>query len=393
VRVLYLSYTGLAEPLGRSQVLPYVLGLARRGHEFVVVSFEKPPQATHLSAEEIRRILPTAVRWVPLKYHKRPTLTATAFDIANGVLHGLRASSIDLIHARSTVPALMARAVALAKGRPWLFDVRGFLAQEYVDGGHWSANSALALTTSALERSLLASASGLVFLTHKALESCSAGRARPTAVIPCAVDLGRFQRDESAGRTMRSRYGIDGRLMVYAGSLGSWYLADQMLDFFLAARARFGDLRFLALTANPEQVLLAAERRGVREQVVAVSVTPDEVPAHLSAADFGVSFVAPVPSKAASSPTKIAEYLACGLPVVSNSGVGDVQQQAQGAPWVVVNAFEPREFDAAASGVARLLAEASVRADARLAAERLFSLTNAIASYGELYEAAGRSHG
>jgi glycosyltransferase involved in cell wall biosynthesis len=163
-----------------------------------------------------------------------------------------------------------------------------------------------------------------------------------------------------------------------------------MLDFFLAARQRLDDLRFLILTSNPELIAAAAERRGVSEHVVAVSVSPVDVPAHLSAADFGVSFVAPVTSKAASSPTKIAEYLACGLPVVSNSGVGDVDRQAQGAPWVVVDAFDPAAYGAAASTVETLLAAPSVRANARLAAERLFSLTSAVTSYNALYEAAGR---
>ena len=49
MRVLYLSHTGLTEPLGRSQVLPYVLGLARRGWDFTILSFEKPESRDRLN--------------------------------------------------------------------------------------------------------------------------------------------------------------------------------------------------------------------------------------------------------------------------------------------------------------------------------------------------------
>src|SRR4051794_20204501 len=40
--VLYITYDGLTDPLGRSQVLPYLTGLAERGHRITVLSCEKP---------------------------------------------------------------------------------------------------------------------------------------------------------------------------------------------------------------------------------------------------------------------------------------------------------------------------------------------------------------
>ena len=40
--VLYLSYDGMTDPLGQSQVLPYIIGLSKKGYKFHLVSFEKP---------------------------------------------------------------------------------------------------------------------------------------------------------------------------------------------------------------------------------------------------------------------------------------------------------------------------------------------------------------
>jgi hypothetical protein len=40
-QVLYISYTGVLEPLGQSQVLQYVIGLARE-HSMTLLTFERP---------------------------------------------------------------------------------------------------------------------------------------------------------------------------------------------------------------------------------------------------------------------------------------------------------------------------------------------------------------
>ena len=42
MRALYISYDGMTDPLGRSQVLPYLQGLSERGHEITLLSCEKP---------------------------------------------------------------------------------------------------------------------------------------------------------------------------------------------------------------------------------------------------------------------------------------------------------------------------------------------------------------
>lgn len=389
MRVLYISYTGLAEPLGRSQIIPYLVGLSDHGHSFSVVSFEKPAGPTHSVPDEIHGLLPPGTTWVPLRYHQRPSVPATTWDALHGIITCLRLPPCNLVHARSTVPALMARAVAARWRVPWLFDVRGFLAQEYVDAGHWPATGALARLTAGLEQSLLDAASGLVFLTQRAANAHEADRTsdhRPVAVIPCAVDLRRFQFDSTARARLRDEWGVERQaVMVYSGSLGSWYLPGEMLDFLTVARSRLHDLRFLVLTPQPAIVRAEAQKRGLHHLLIVRSVTSAEVPAYLSAADFGVAFIAPAPSKAASSPTKLAEYLACGLPVVMNAGIGDLDTRCREATWVMIDGFNAEEYARAAERVAALLQEPGVRRAARQTAEHAFSLSDAVRRYDSTY--------
>ena len=39
--ILYISYDGITDPLGQSQILPYISELSRKGLKFHLISFEK----------------------------------------------------------------------------------------------------------------------------------------------------------------------------------------------------------------------------------------------------------------------------------------------------------------------------------------------------------------
>ena len=40
MKTLYLSYDGLTDPLGQSQVLPYIMGLGDKGFRFAIITFK-----------------------------------------------------------------------------------------------------------------------------------------------------------------------------------------------------------------------------------------------------------------------------------------------------------------------------------------------------------------
>jgi len=68
MEVLYLTYDGLTDPLGRSQILPYIVGLARMGVRFTVVSFEKGKYRDNVP--EVESVCDqNNVRWARLDYH------------------------------------------------------------------------------------------------------------------------------------------------------------------------------------------------------------------------------------------------------------------------------------------------------------------------------------
>jgi glycosyltransferase involved in cell wall biosynthesis len=113
-----------------------------------------------------------------------------------------------------------------------------------------------------------------------------------------------------------------------------------------------------------------------------------EVPSYLAAADVGLSFIKRCISKIASSPTKNGEYLACGLPIVINAGIGD--SDALVNDWklgVLIEDFDAQHFDDAYTTLEKIIADPGAKTKARNAAEKLFDL-NVIGAnrYAELYE-------
>ena len=321
-RSLYICYFGLREPLVQTQVLPYLRELSAGGVAMSLLTFEREPFDDREWRERLRA---SGIEWHTLRYHKRPTLPATLYDIVRGAFRAAaiaRRGRIRLFHGRSHVgTAIGAFARRLTGGR-LIFDFRGYLAEEYVDRGDWRAGGLLYRLTKLVERRLFREADGVVFLTRQVNERVDA----PVEIVPCCVDAARF----ATGRP--AELNLDDRLVyVYIGALGGYYLVEETAQLMAAARAADPRTFALVLTQSaPQPMIDALERAGFSSNDYRVlSVPSDEVPRYLHSADVGVSLIRRSFCRRAQSPTKFAEYLAAGLPVICSAGIGDLDDQIE----------------------------------------------------------------
>lgn len=349
IHTLYLCYFGLREPLVQTQVLPYLRQIRDGGAKVSILTFE-PNAKEKWTAEEVeteqKKLAAEGIDWHFLSYHKRPTVPATLYDLLCGIYFTWKfigREKVDILHARVQLPTLIgAVARKFSRRKPKLiFDIRGFFPEEYTDGGIWKENGWLYKMVKRNEKWLLKEADGFVVLTEKAQqilfpESAETGFdkfGRPVEVIPCCVDLSRFSSANQNSRDeIRKKYNLENRQVItYIGSLGSWYLADEMADLMKAAREKDNSTFALILTQSaPEIMAERLKNRGFTDTDFIVKKVPHpEIPKYLSAADIALSFIKPCFSKLSSSPTKIAEYLASGLPIITNRGVGDVAEQIE----------------------------------------------------------------
>ncbi|HEV2079648.1 MAG TPA: glycosyltransferase [Allosphingosinicella sp.] len=368
-RVLYISYDGITDPLGRSQVLPYLTGLSRLGHRITILSCEKPEREAKDGARIGELCEAASIEWHPIRYHKKPPVLSSAYDAAvlrrTAVkLHKER--RFDTVHCRSYIPGIAGMHLKRKFGVRFLFDMRGFWPDEKVEGNSWRLSHPVFRGVYAwfkkLEAELLISADHIISLTHEGKRQLATRpQFQPSGpeitVIPCCVDFGHFPLLDAAHRQApREALGIarEATVLAYLGSLGAWYMLDEMLDLFRVMLERDPTAVFLFVTHDaPGGIRAAARARGIpEERIVVRPASREEVPVFMAAADIGIFFIQPVFSKKASSPTKMGEMLALGLPLLTNAGVGDVGEIVRNTGCgVAIERFDDVAYAAALDAV------------------------------------------
>lgn len=405
MKVLFISYNGALEPLIQSQGIPYLKGLSNRGMDCILLSFEKAQKDKKIFKEKInmlkKELEDCGIKWYRLQYHKSPIFFATLFDIFTGIMlsfYIVISKKINIIHARATVSATIGYVVARLTGKKFIFDERGLMAEEYIDGGMWKRESILYKVTLYLEKKLLSEADAIVMLTENIkgflintdyLPQSRNGKRLNISVIPCCVDTGRFNNQVSRNAGLKERYGLTGKFVfLYIGSLGTWYLLEEMIDFFLTAKTIINNAHFLVLThISKEMVRNSWRKRGLSFNDITIDeVEFEDMPEHIKLADIGIFFIKPVFSKKSSCPIKFAEYLACGLPVVINAGIGDTDKVVErNKLGVVIKEFNKESYSASIIRLLELMKERGSANRCRKIAEDIFSLDIGISRYFELY--------
>jgi len=339
--VLYISYDGMTDPLGQSQVLPYLSGLS--GHfKFHLISFEKPDRfAQHKKTiEEI--CLKNNIEWHPLIYTKRPPVLSTVYDIVkmSRLAKKLnRQFDFKIIHCRSYISAFAGLSFKRKRNKKFIFDMRGFWADERVDGGIWNLNNPVFKTIynyfKKKEKLFLEHADAIISLTEngkKEMLTWNIPRLESDkiTVIPCCVDLDLFRSENISlpeKEQLKNKLGIHPSDFVlgYVGSIGTWYMLSEMLDFYKVLLMQKPNARLLFVTGDsPDLILQKAAEKGIdTSRIIIDKCLHKDVPLYVSLFDLSVFFIKPAYSKKASSPTKQGELMAMGIPVVCNSGVGD----------------------------------------------------------------------
>lgn len=400
-KVLYITLDGLTDPLGRSQVLPYLGGLAAFGHEIAILSAEKPHRLA-AEGDKVRGLCAAAgIDWRPIRYRQTPPVLSGVWNrlmLQRAAVRLHRERNFDIVHGRSYLPSAAGLHLKQTAGVRFLFDMRGFWPEEKVEAGSWPQSNplfrAVYRTMKRLEARLLGGADHVVTLTQAALPLLRARpelpAATPVSVIPCCADFDHFPLVTAADRAAsRADLGIapDAPVLAYLGSVGAWYMLDEMLDFFAIYRRRHPEAVKLFVTPQPPDIFVAAAAaRGVPAESLRIRAgTREQVPVLMAAADAGLFFIRPVSSKIASSPTKMAEMMALGLPIVGNDGVGDVAAVLEESGCgVAVRRFDPAAYEEAIDRLARL---GRTPGEIRAAGLARFDVAEGVRRYDRIYRA------
>lgn len=358
IKVLYLSYDGLTDPLGQSQVLPYVIGLSKKGYSFTIISFEKQNRLEKERERIAQLCRQHEIDWVPLPYHKWPPVLSTLFDLyllrLKTILYHRR-NKYSIVHCRSYLTSLIGLCLKRNHGVKFIFDMRGFWADERVDGNIWNLKQPLYKMIydffKRKEKRFLSEADHIISLTSKAAEFITNNMKFSTrlTVIPTCVDVDLFdplkitsKAKEKRGKQLGLKY--NDFVILYLGSWGTWYMTEKMLSFFSEIKKRKPEAKLLIATPDHVDV----EQFARKEDVIVTHVSRHEVPLIISLASCSLFFITPTFSKMASSATKLGELIAMGIPVITNSGVGDIDRLLEGyRSGYVIKDFTLSEYNKA----------------------------------------------
>ncbi len=396
---IFVSIDGMTDPLGQSQVLPYMLGLVKQGYKIGIISCEKKDNWNqhHKTIESI--VNEAGITWDYTFYKTgKPFISQIQNYLALKKLVVSKVTSNTILHCRSYLAGLIGLYCKRKFNSGFIFDMRGFWADERIEGGIWSKSNPIGAYLFSFfkkkEKEMLIHSDAIVSLTHKAKSiilnwNLGINESKIT-VIPCCADLSHFSKnnvDEQQLITFQNKFPqLKNKFVLsYVGSLGTWYMADEMLDFFKTLSDKV-DSHFLIITKDSETLVhqAAIKHRVSLDKLTIVSSSRSEMPYYISLSSASLFFIKPSFSKLASSPTKMGELLSMQVPIVTNAGVGDVDSIIhQTNCGVVVPNFNKKEYQQA---VSNLLENRNLyMSNTVAAANTYFSLEEGVEKYASVY--------
>jgi len=340
--ILYLSYDGMTDPLGQSQVLPYIIGLTKKGYHFHLISFEKPDRFIAHKKDILQICEENNITWVPMLYTKRPPLFSTMWDVWRMKKKAFELNkeySFSMVHCRSYLSALIGLSMKRRFKTAFLFDMRGFWADERVDGNIWNLKNPVYRWVyhffKAKEKVFFSTADHIISLTNEGKKEILSWNGFENltdkiSVIPCCVDIVKFDKKRVSTEMLKvkkSELGISDSQFIlgYVGSIGTWYMLEEMLSFYKRSSKSLTNPLFLFVTKeNENDIYRLSDNMDIpRKEIIVTSCYHNDMPLYMSLFNCSIFFIKPVYSKKASSPTKQGELMAMGIPVICNDKVGD----------------------------------------------------------------------
>ena len=390
----------MTDSLGEGQVINYLIGLKKYNYEFDILSFEKPEkfaaQKNHIEA----LLSLHKIGWYPQIFHTKPRIISKVYDklqLNAQAIKLYKKHKYDLIHCRGYMGAEVGLNLNKRFAVKFLFDMRGFWADEKADGGAWNTKNWFWKEVfdyyKKKEKAFVSKASHIISLTDAGKKEITTwpfyNSSIPISVIPCCADTNHFAQVSTQKKQQAKvllNISQDRFVVSYLGSLGSWYMLQEMILLFKEILKLNNKALFLIITNSehePVEVKLKDNLIAAANYVL-ITVPFSKVPQYMYAADCCISFIKPVYSKISSSPVKIGEILSMGIPIISNS-VGDMGKLfLEENIGIEVKDFSQMSIQSAASKMNDL--ENLLPEDIRNAALKNFSLKTGVEKYAEVYK-------
>ena len=395
-KIIYLTYDGLTDPLGQSQIIPYLSRLSNEMLKIDIISFEKKETFLKTKSFIDDKLSNKNIDWHPLKYTKKPAIISTVFDIyiAYKLVKKLQINNnYDIIHCRGYIAAIIGHKLKMKYNNSLIFDMRGWFPDEKLESGAWKGLAYIPIYRyfKKIEKTLFIKSDKIISLTHVGkfeILKKKWSTEKKIGVIPTCVDFINFPKFEKKTKDLvRNKLKLDKdcKILIYSGSIGGNYDFKEFSDVFEVFLKRSNKNRIIILTKTPLDYLYNKihEHKLDKEKIIIVDSPFNEVYKYLQASDIGLIIYKRTFSTIGRSPTKLGEYWACGLPVLSLKRIGDLDLIISKYPHggQLVNKLDDKELNDSFD----ILEKYNSKEKIRISAKEYYDIKKGVEFYSNIY--------
>ena len=337
MNVIYLTYDGLLDPLGDSQILPYIRKIRPNVSSYTIISFEKDHWRNEDFINKEQELKSYGINWIQVRFSSSQSSYGKIYDLIKMylvLLNALFFSKIDLIHARGHPAGSVALTFKKIFKFKLVFDFRGLWADERVTKQGWnldiSSHRLQYRYYKSREKKLFIHSDHVIVLTEAVLQDILLNHEVPTekfTVIPCAADFDHFNIIPVDNQDIGFQKNTF--LVGYLGSIGPMYQFDayvKLVKYFNEYDANAFGLIVTKDTSSAKSEITELLGEEYLKLFKIVNSDRERVPKFINHMSVLVAFYTISYSVISVSPTKIGEALACGVSIIANKGIGDTDQ-------------------------------------------------------------------
>lgn len=334
MKTIYLTYDGILDPLGQSQILPYLRHTRSYISLLHILSFEKYKKTDAIYLKQADELKDLKINWTSSKFTPSGNILFKLNDFIKFnfiFIYTCLKERPDIVHARGHPMGLFALIYKKIFRFKLLFDYRGIWADERVAKGGWDLSKKIDLFIYSifvrLEKVLINQSDHIIVLTKAVKKKIITETSKEDScftVIPCATDFSLFNIQKPLLKKDSQQLTLG-----FLGSVGPAYQFSFYLKILSECKKRRINFRGLVLTNDlkeTENQICKLGDKNISKFIKVIQTDRLNIPKYINEMSFLLSFYTPFKSIIGTSPVKISEALACGVPVIANSGIGDIDE-------------------------------------------------------------------
>lgn len=376
-KIIFFSYDGISDPLGQSQIIPYIEFLSKNDYKFSIISYEKTSHEVSLKDINIDIFL-------KLKFYRGRF--GKLINLFNGVVairRVIKKYNPDLIHLRGFIPALIF--FFSQKKIKYLYDFRSFAVGEHVDTNNLKKNSLLHILFKKIDQSLIKKSSGIVVLEKFAkslLFKTYNVPNIPIEVIRTCTDTSKY--------LIKHNYKYNQKEVKFVSLGGARlpYRSDLILEIVKTLNKRGFNCSIDFINKSDQQVIknYANKISFPTNKLNIYEMNHSKVKLHLNKFDFGFIFYETSIWRSVCSPTKFGEFLSAGLPIISLEGIHVIDYYNSKYDFIYLLSKQDIKDKTFTPKLIQFIKSFKNNEICQLVAKRDFDINNANNLYKKLYE-------